>query len=78
MLRRGLCAVLVALSAVWIQPYALAGQFQIPIILPVGKHPSEVAVGNFNNIGGLDFAVTNTDDNTVSAYFGNGNNFFLK
>ena len=78
MLRQSLRSFLVPLTAVLLAPFALAGQFQVPITLPTGKHPSQVAVGNFNNLGGLDFAVTNTDDDTVSVYLGNGNSFFLK
>lgn len=42
----------------------------------VGRSPSSVATGDFNNDGKLDIAVVNADDNTVSVFLGNGGGAF--
>lgn len=42
----------------------------------VGKNPTSIAWGDFNRDGNRDFAVTNSNDNTVSVYLGNGNGTF--
>ena len=44
--------------------------------LTVGRLPSAVVVADFNNDGFLDLAVTNSGDNTVSLFRGNGDGTF--
>ncbi|HXJ96049.1 MAG TPA: FG-GAP-like repeat-containing protein [Terriglobia bacterium] len=42
------------------------GSLQTPVEFPTGSYPYSVTVGDFNNDGGLDLAVANWMDNTVS------------
>ena len=52
---------------------------QIPITIPgsgVHSTPSAVAVGDFNNDGNVDLAVTDSANNTVSILLGNGQGGF--
>jgi subtilase family serine protease len=44
--------------------------------IPVGKNPTGVAVGDFNNDGNLDLVVANGGDNTLSVLVGNGDGTF--
>jgi Flp pilus assembly secretin CpaC len=44
--------------------------------ITVGKLPSAVVVADFNNDGFLDLAVTNSGDNTLSLFRGNGDGTF--
>jgi Flp pilus assembly secretin CpaC len=44
--------------------------------ITVGKQPSDVITGDFNNDGNQDFIVTNFTDNTFSVFFGNGDGTF--
>jgi type II secretory pathway component GspD/PulD (secretin) len=44
--------------------------------ITVGRQPSAIVVGNFNNNGNEDFAVTNFTDNTFSLFLGNGDGTF--
>jgi hypothetical protein len=46
--------------------------------ITVGKQPSTIVVGDFNNDGNQDFAVTNFTDNTVSLFLGNGDGTFAQ
>jgi type II/III secretion system protein/VCBS repeat protein len=46
--------------------------------ITVGKLPSAVVVTDFNNDGFLDLAVTNSGDNTVSLFRGNGDGTFTQ
>ena len=46
--------------------------------ITVGKLPSAVVVADFNNDGFLDLAVTNSGDNTVSLFRGNGDGTFTQ
>jgi Flp pilus assembly secretin CpaC len=46
--------------------------------IAVGKLPSAVVVADFNNDGFLDLAVTNSGDNTLSLFRGNGDGTFTK
>ena len=48
------------------------GTFQAQQTYSVGSGVQGVAVGDFNNDGSADVAVTNNRDNTVSVLFGNG------
>jgi tetratricopeptide (TPR) repeat protein len=44
--------------------------------ITVGKQPSAIVTGDFNNDGFQDFAVTNFADNTFSLFLGNGDGTF--
>jgi hypothetical protein len=46
--------------------------------ITVGSKPSAVVVADFNNDGFLDLAVTNSADNTVSLFRGNGDGTFTQ
>ncbi len=46
--------------------------------IAVGKSPSSVVVADFNNDGFLDIAVTNSADNTLSLFRGNGDGTFTQ
>jgi Flp pilus assembly secretin CpaC len=44
--------------------------------ITVGQEPSSIVLGDFNNDGNQDFAVTNFKDNTFSLFLGNGDGTF--
>ena len=44
--------------------------------ITVGQEPSSIVLGDFNNDGNQDFAVTNFLDNTFSLFLGNGDGTF--
>jgi hypothetical protein len=46
--------------------------------IAVGKSPTSVVVADFNNDGFLDIAVTNSVDNTISLFRGNGDGTFTQ
>jgi Bacterial type II and III secretion system protein/FG-GAP-like repeat len=46
--------------------------------IAVGKSPTSVVVADFNNDGFLDIAVTNSADNTLSVFRGNGDGTFTQ
>jgi hypothetical protein len=46
--------------------------------IAVGKSPTAVVVADFNNDGFLDLAVTNSADNTISLFRGNGDGTFTQ
>ncbi|WP_222127401.1 VCBS repeat-containing protein [Bacillus sp. X1(2014)] len=50
--------------------------FENAMNLAAGNAPQQIVIGDFNNDGILDLAVTNTGSNTVSIYIGNGNGTF--
>src|SRR5208337_276704 len=52
------------------------GTFQSPVAYPVGKQPSELVLGDFNNDGFTDIAVTNTGDNSISVLLSKGDGTF--
>jgi hypothetical protein len=52
------------------------GTFQSPITLTAGREPFQLAVGDFNNDGRLDFAVTDVSAG-VYVFIGNGDGTFL-
>jgi hypothetical protein len=52
------------------------GTFQAPQTYAAGNNPYQIAVGDFNGDGRLDFAVTNYSDNTIGVYLGNGDGTF--
>ena len=50
-----------------------AGTFQAPLSFTAGTRPAAVAIGDFNNDGKPDMAVTNQTSNNVSVLLNNGN-----
>ncbi len=49
---------------------------QAPVPYAMGLAPSDLVLGDFDDDGALDVAVSNEDDNTVSVRFGNGDGTF--
>ena len=43
---------------------------------PLGNGPTDIQTGDFNHDGKLDLVVTNTNDNDVAVFLGNGNGTF--
>lgn len=52
------------------------GTFLPQTLFDTGIAPAEVALGDFNNDGNADIAITNTSDNTLSVLLGNGDGAF--
>ncbi len=52
------------------------GTFKSQVTYSTGTAPQGVAVGDFDNDGKLDVAVTNSSSNTVSIFMGNGDGTF--
>jgi hypothetical protein len=54
------------------------GTFQAQQVYVAGNGPSSVVVGDFNGDGQLDFAVTNSTDETVGVYLNQGHGIFAQ
>ena len=52
------------------------GTFEKKIKYPVGRVPSKIIAGDFNNDEKIDPAVTNIDENTIEILLGNGDGTF--
>jgi hypothetical protein len=65
------------LSILMANPNGLFGTTFLPATtIALGNGATDVAVGDFNHDGKLDLVVTNTNDNDVEVFLGNGNGTF--